>query len=380
VWIVQEVSVSPATVVCCGAQSISWDDLVTIVVFCWTKGLLISVDRQNVSRFLDIEKTRYWTTAGVDQGLLQLLLGYRSFKATDPKDKIYGLIGLSRTVGTVAVEIKPDYNQDVSVENTYLRAAISILKASQTIDIFSVPRSSTRSNMTGLPLPSWVPDWSIPERTFSLLLPGLGKEEPEEQERPQYRATGTNISVTHLRFQPDGLKVQLCGQLIDSVHKVGKVLHGDGPTPLPSEFKTKGAYENIKLLLDIFWDMCQNRLLLINWETITGARCGEKYITGEDILDVYWQTFLGSYTTRNAQGRLRSLQEERETWERNLGVYRLPCFLHLHHWNLSYAVATIVFESLHIVWYFLLTFVLFYWSLEFRHSGPELGFLWGDHV
>jgi hypothetical protein len=26
------------------------------------------------------------------------------------------------------------------------------------------------------------------------------------------------------------------------------------------------------------------------------------------------------------------------------------------------------------------TFALFYWSLKFRHSGPEFGFLWGDHV
>jgi hypothetical protein len=59
VWIVQEVAVSPVTVVCCGAQSISWNDLVTIVVFCSSMGPLVSHNRQNVSRFLDIEKTRY---------------------------------------------------------------------------------------------------------------------------------------------------------------------------------------------------------------------------------------------------------------------------------------------------------------------------------
>jgi hypothetical protein len=137
--------------------------------------------------------------------------------------------------------------------------------------------------MTGFSLPSWVPDWSVPENTFSLLLPGLRREEREEQEWPQYRATGTHISTTHLRFQPDNLKVQLCGQLIDSVHKVGEVLNGDDLTPLPSEFITKGHSGTIKLVLNGFWYLCQNRLLLINWETITGARCGEKYITGEDM-------------------------------------------------------------------------------------------------
>jgi hypothetical protein len=317
--------------------------------------LLVPYDRRNLLRFLDIDKTRYWTAAGVDQGLLQLLLGYRSFKATDSKDKIYGLIGLSRTVGTVAIDIKPDYSPEVSIENTYLSAAILMLNASQTIDIFSVPQSSTRSNIIGLP--SWVPDWSVPDGTYSLLLPGLRGEEREE--RPQYRATGTNMLFTHPRFHPDGLKVQICGQLIDSVRNVGEILNGDDPTPLPSEFINKGGYEGIRIVLNVFWDMCQNRLLLINWETITDARCGGKYITGEDMLDVYWQTFLGGYRTRNARGRLRSLQEERKTWEQNLGVYRFPCFLHLHHWNLSYVVATIVFESLHTLWYFLLFLLSF---------------------
>jgi len=358
VWVVQEVAVSPITVVCCGTQSISWDDLVKIVLFCSSIGLLVPYDRRNLLRFLDIEKTRYWTAEGVDQGLLQLLLGYRSCKATDSKDKIYGLIGLSRTVGTVAVEINPDYSQEVSTENTYLSAAILILNTSQTIDIFSVPRSSTRSNIIGLP--SWVPDWSVPDSTYSLLLPGLRGEEREE--RPQYRATGTNMLFTHPRFHPDGLKVQLCGQLIDSVRKVGELLNGDDPTPLPSGFINKGYYEGLKIVFNIFWDMCQNRLLLINWETITGARRGRKYITGEDMLDVYWQTFLGGYRTRNTRGIVRSLQEERKAWERNLGVYRFPCFLHLHHWNLSYVVATIVFESLNTIWYFLL-FLLSYTGL-----------------
>ena len=366
VWIVQEVAVSPVTIVCCGTQTISWNNLVAAILFCSRIGLLVGFDRRNLNRFLDIEKTRYWTTAGVDQGLLQLLLGFRSFNATDSKDKVYGLMGLSRTVGTVAVEIKPDYNQAVSAQNTYLSAAISILRASQSLDIFSVPRPSEQSTMLGLP--SWVPDWSVPETALSLLLPGLRGEELEEW--PQYRATGASISVIQPKFQPNGLTVQLCGHFIDSVHKIGELLGGDDVASLPSEFMARGY----RMLLDIFWEMCKNRLLLINWETITGARSGGEYVTGEDMLDAYWQTLLGGYRTRNTQGRLRSLQEERKTWEDNLTVYRFPCYLHLHHWNFTYAVATIVFEGLNIFWNILIFLLSLIGLWKFDTQGPGLDF------
>ena len=149
---------------------------------------------------------------------------------------------VSDSTGTVTVEIKPDYDQDFSVENTYLSIAISILKASQTIDIFSVPRSSIPSNMIGLP--SWVPDWSVSEAAHSLLLPTLGGEQA------QYRATSTSISAPQPRFRPDGLEVQLCGQLIDSVYKVREVFRGNEVAPLPSEFISKGY----KIVLDVFWE------------------------------------------------------------------------------------------------------------------------------
>jgi hypothetical protein len=41
------------------------------------------------------------------------------------------------------------------------------------------------------------------------------------------------------------------------------------------------------------YDNCKDAWAFANWEAITEARSGTRYITVEDMIEVYWMTFMG---------------------------------------------------------------------------------------
>jgi hypothetical protein len=86
--------------------------------------------------------------------LLLCVGGFRFRKATDPRDKIYGLLGLDTDDTTEHVRM--DYTQ--SVEEVYEDFLYSHLIHTKKLDILSHLRTDRRSN---LKLPSFVPDWSL---------------------------------------------------------------------------------------------------------------------------------------------------------------------------------------------------------------------------
>ncbi|KAI1298083.1 heterokaryon incompatibility protein-domain-containing protein [Xylaria venustula] len=94
-----------------------------------------------------------------------LLWTFRHRAATDPRDKIYGILSLlkghSVVTGQTANElITPDYSPEMNFEKVFTRAAFNIIKFSASLDIISQPGFVSRS--PDLRLPSWVPDFSQP--------------------------------------------------------------------------------------------------------------------------------------------------------------------------------------------------------------------------
>lgn len=84
--------------------------------------------------------------------ILQLLVGHRAALATDPRDKVYGLLGLVGEEMSLGIDV--DYS--LSTVDVYVKAAMSILEASNYLDILSVQRLA----QANLLLPTRVPDWS----------------------------------------------------------------------------------------------------------------------------------------------------------------------------------------------------------------------------
>ncbi|KAI1127251.1 heterokaryon incompatibility protein-domain-containing protein [Nemania abortiva] len=92
-----------------------------------------------------------------------LLWTFRHRQATDPRDKIYGILSLLRghsasTRQPAKTLILPDYSPEMGSEKVFTRAAFNIMLFSASLDIICQPGYVFRNSDSRLP--SWVPDFS----------------------------------------------------------------------------------------------------------------------------------------------------------------------------------------------------------------------------
>jgi hypothetical protein len=260
-WIVQEVVLNPNVELVLGGNTLSWDDLEKIVVLLegpapkiWHLGQAISASELPFSRInrirqrhrrrhdltipaelprdemeidgsignLTAEPEDIYPASPVadDPELLDLLLMSRGLGATDPRDKIYALLGLGKH------DIVPDY--DTSAEDVFIEfaqhqigAVTSLFAKREGEDAeLDVTEREIRRAMVMLScagranqyrkLPSWVPDWTITLAARPLIF-GLGE---------RYRAGGSKLGVFDYDFDKG---LQLSGVLLDTVRVTGSV-------------------------------------------------------------------------------------------------------------------------------------------------------------
>lgn len=90
-----------------------------------------------------------WQSGGATD-LNRLLHEFSHRRASDDRDKIYGLLSLAEPGHGVV----PDYNVDVS--ETFRRTACALIQATHSLDVWTGDQRRKNSK----DLPSWVPDWS----------------------------------------------------------------------------------------------------------------------------------------------------------------------------------------------------------------------------
>jgi hypothetical protein len=83
--------------------------------------------------------------------LSDVLACLRRAKATDPRDMIYGLLGILSSKS-----IRPDYSS-TTPQDLYLSLVDYCIKEEKSLDMITLCRRSPSSTME---LPSWVPDWT----------------------------------------------------------------------------------------------------------------------------------------------------------------------------------------------------------------------------
>jgi hypothetical protein len=144
VWIIQEVAVSSVVEVVCGSEMVKWDDLMTAISSCIDFGIQILYDMRNIENPRFIEAARISAQEGVWWDLLELLVRYRPFQASDQKDKIYALLGLANARHGV----KPDYRKSFTVEDAYIAAGKSLLTTSPHLNLLGIPRAAAETQAT----------------------------------------------------------------------------------------------------------------------------------------------------------------------------------------------------------------------------------------
>lgn len=143
IWVIQEIAVARMVTMYCGDHSLTWTSFNTL-----------RIPNQHFSTIpkwlLEYSQLEMGVTAR-PKDLLALLDATYNCSSTDPRDKVFAILGL--VSGAWYEGLTPDYN--LSLEEVYTGVAGYVLLQQKNAEILTYPRNTLPS------LPSWVPDWSV---------------------------------------------------------------------------------------------------------------------------------------------------------------------------------------------------------------------------
>ncbi|KAK3387360.1 heterokaryon incompatibility protein-domain-containing protein [Podospora didyma] len=170
-----------------------------------TISLVLSTEQRRtmlggISQYLALQETKRHRISNGGQSspeppgnfLATLLWKFRDRLATDPRDKVYSLLGL---VGTADRDnIIVDYQ--APVEDVFASVVRAVVLSSKSLNIICACQNAAGNNMRR----SWVPDWAEPWRQSSLLTDVMNRHMMPDyaiDERKYFRASGDErASVT----------------------------------------------------------------------------------------------------------------------------------------------------------------------------------------
>jgi hypothetical protein len=225
-------------------------------------------EMRSLTLFWNITEARFRFRGNVKHNLLRVLIDHRSTSATCAKDKIYALLGLVDPEELQGYTIVPSYRDEYTVEKAYLDTAKLLLATNGNLDLLSVSASFSASPT----LPTWIPDWSQPPRSFSFI---------PFTAAPTHTATGSSNS--NPVFSDNGKSVGLLGYTFDEVTCVGRAAP-DRPTPLVP--KDRRMLCHLFTTNTQFWVAeSKNLRAWKDWLRVTSVQSRDTYITGEPMLD-----------------------------------------------------------------------------------------------
>ena len=167
VWTLQELILSPRVTFYCGSKSFSLSDLRPALrvlnLYRGSEGFPISRAAFNAT-WNRRRLVQWFRNSGSHDpnrlsgiSLVAIMAYFSDNNATDPRDRIYSLLGLAAEAEAI---VRPNYN--ASTEDVYSEFIKSFIKMHQSLDaicfaqLFHSSDTSSKSS-----LPSWVPDWRI---------------------------------------------------------------------------------------------------------------------------------------------------------------------------------------------------------------------------
>jgi hypothetical protein len=209
-WMVQEVASAQKAVFMYGSKLISWE----------TVSKVVTTLRQNPSPTMTLEEAsqvrhpqenlfamemaRRSANGTFPLSLFELLLATCFNKCSDPRDKVYAVLGLATDWQEIR-ELTPDYRWDITPEKVFERLAVWDIKQNRSLRILSC----ATGNQDSL-LPSWVPDWREVKNPNPFL-------------RYNTRARFSAAATMPLRiwFSDHGKVLNVVGEVVDSIKGTG---------------------------------------------------------------------------------------------------------------------------------------------------------------
>ncbi|KAN0099553.1 HET domain containing protein [Hyaloscypha variabilis] len=190
-----------------GVISTGYQQSIATADFEWRPTLLLSMwNTHRASPYPLLALLRATCIAGLFSSRNDITL-----EATDPRDKIYGLLGLAADRDQLKeFGVLPDYTR--SCQDVYTSVAAALLRQGHISTLSLCQVSKVQRG-----LPSWVPDWSKP-----LGDPLQGTSTDHMTPDPQFNASGSLLQKVPI-FSSTGsnMSVSLSGFIYDEIHDLG---------------------------------------------------------------------------------------------------------------------------------------------------------------
>ena len=283
VWVVQEISCAPRVILLAGKSVMEWDLVERIL---GSKDYYTDAFHSPFSHDMDTLTSGIFANAqivknqrrifremqeGGESSLLDVLARFRSTFSTDPRDKIYALLGL--VSDSLGIEI--DYHK--SVKDVFIHVVECIINSSTNLDIICQSQWAMFDHPErNKDLPSWVPDFVSPGQGNFLFA-----------QRSTFHA-GDSICSVPCKISATG-HLNLDGISLGRVTQIRGIDYG----AIQRESREKRIsrnYEQEKWLLVRDW---MNKYLLTEekdeGQVPEGTR-SSTYATGEPKFQAFWRT------------------------------------------------------------------------------------------
>jgi hypothetical protein len=163
----------------------------------------------------------------------------------------------------------------LELEDVFRKTNVAILEVEHNLDLLSGPLNA-HAGLASSESPSWMTCWTITDAPHPLTYQHVGRD-------PQFQASAGSQSSP--RFLEDQRILEVAGFIFDTIICVGQpAIQMQTPT---------GPFAQVKALSR----ECYYHKLFLDWERVAEARSRRRYPNGEDMIDAYWQTLIGGFTT-----------------------------------------------------------------------------------
>ncbi|KAJ2984437.1 hypothetical protein NUW58_g6057 [Xylaria curta] len=282
-WIVQEVALPRKVDVLIGPVLIDWRSL-SIILFYVESLKVLGLNFASLGSwraFLTLGVRRARTQEGELSTLSELLFEHRRGKAMDPRDRIFGLMGLS-----AEREEMPPADYAASVTSVFTNATIDMFRRSGNLDILGLVGSVRPDRPEDLP--SWVPDYGSPQGPHPITKRGTPYTSESLQVSSKFAASGHG----KLSFKIDGQALILPAMIIGEIHELAGCCLGQRDDDVDVQYGLS------HVILAYAFHSIQDRIAAINtglsWENLARRVMGRSptyEATGESMQDALLMTY-----------------------------------------------------------------------------------------
>ncbi|KAE8441100.1 hypothetical protein EG329_005867 [Mollisiaceae sp. DMI_Dod_QoI] len=298
IWIIQEISLAREALVVSGSVTCPWEDVKGAAHFISDHSLtaIIDVDPSQILRLGSMAET--FRDGG---SILELAQLARASKATDPKDKIFGLLGLASD----GQDLAPDYS--VKPQESYTTLTLQLIEKQQSLAVLNAVEhwgDYAAGQQVFQRLPSWVPNWTLSPLTQPL---------PEKAQLEQSALT-YKLLPEHSQLQVQGLEL---GTIKDAGDTFLEFIPWVGNS-VPEVPAIQWATESLQMKRWRQWNRMANKVSV--------------YPTGEAVQSAYIRTLVADSLPQEPD-RDSSLESIYNSWLRFWRIAGLQRGRFLDYWN-----------------------------------------------